>query len=87
MKNKIEENVILNSIIDELRRFERQDLYRCYYCNLYFNWNDADYNPEDQTYTCPFCRNTFDENELESVSLMDYIEDIFMAYKGDTNDE
>lgn len=84
---KEDEIVILNSIIDELRRFERQDLDRCYYCNLYFNWNDADYNLEDKTYTCHFCRNTFDESELESVSIMDYIKDIFMAYKGDTNDE
>ena len=87
MNKDLKEQIILSSIIDDLKKFEHKDLHQCPYCDEVFEWNDADYNPEDKTYTCPFCRNTFDESELESVSLMAYIEDIFMAYKGDTNDE
>ena len=87
MNKDLKEQSILSSIIDDLRKFEHKELHQCPYCDEVFEWNDADYNPEDKTYTCPFCRNTFDESELESVSLMAYIEDIFMAYKGDTNDE
>lgn len=87
MKNKFEENVILNSIIDELRKFEHKDMYQCPNCDLYFSWDDVDYNPEEGIYICPHCKEIIQEEDLQSVNLIDYIEDVFMTYKGEYKDE
>lgn len=74
MKNKIEENAILNSIIDELRRFERQDLYRCYYCSLYFNWDDLLTNAQGGFYAFAYVWNKTDNDlsEFGTISLQSF---------------
>ena len=37
---------------------------------------------EECTYTCNECLNLFDENELQEVTFLDYITEIFINYKG-----
>ena len=54
MNKDLKEQIILSSIIEDLRKFEHKDLYQCPYCDEVFEWNDVDYNPEEQAYTCPF---------------------------------
>jgi transcription elongation factor Elf1 len=80
MKTKFKEKLVLNSIIDDLKKFEHKELHQCPYCNEAFEWNDVDYNPEEQTYTCPICKQTFDENELQNVNFIDYIQETYLAY-------
>ncbi len=80
MNKDLKEQIILSSIIDDLRKFEHKDLHQCPYCDEVFEWNDVDYNAEEQAYTCPFCKETFDENELQSVTFVDYIQETYLAY-------
>ena len=87
MNKDLKEQIILSSLIDDLRKFEHKDLHQCPYCDEVFEWNDVDYNPEEQAYTCPFCKETFDENELQSVSFIDYIQEMFLAFQRSKNNE
>ena len=48
---------------------------------------ETNYNPEESTYTCPKCRQTFNENELLEVTLLDYITDLFITYKGEKEND
>ena len=76
-------NNILEEIKNDLQKFKHEDLKQCPYCSEFFEWDDVNYNPEESTYTCPICRETFDEKELQSVSFIDYIEEVFAVYKGE----
>lgn len=78
-------NNILEEIKNDLQKFKHQNLKQRPCCNEIHEWDDANYNPEEQTYTCPICRKTFDENELQSISFIDFIEEIFAVYKGVIN--
>lgn len=75
-------NNILEEIKSDLQKFKHEDLKQCPYCSEVFEWDDVNYNPEESTYICPICRETFDEKELQSVSFIDYIEEVFAVYKG-----
>ncbi len=87
MKKEIKEQIVLKEIVDDLKQLEHKNLHQCPYCDEVFEWNDVDYNPEEQTYTCPYCKQTFDENELQSVSFIDYIQEMFLAYQRSKNNE
>ena len=76
-------NNILEKIKKDIQKFKHQDLKQCPYCCEIFEWDDVNYNPEESTYICHICRETFDEKELQSVSFIDYIEEVFAVYKGE----
>lgn len=80
MNKELQEKITLNAIIEDLIKFKHKDLHQCPYCDETFEWNDADYNPEEQTYTCPVCRQNFDENELQNITFVDYIQETYLAY-------
>ena len=80
-------NNILEEIKNDLQKFKHENLKECPYCGEIFEWDDVNYNPEESTYTCKECRQTFDENELQQVTLLDYITDLFITYKGDRNND
>ena len=81
--NEFEEEILYETIKDELKKFRNSNLYKCSYCEKFIEWDDANYNPEESTYICHICRETFDEKELQSVSFIDYIEEVFAVYKGE----
>jgi transposase-like protein len=83
MNSEFERNVVLNEIADELSDFKSESLYQCPYCEKILKWDDVNYYPEESSYTCPKCLTTFNENELQTVSLITYIEEMFLRYKGD----
>ena len=87
MNKELQEKITLNSIIDDLKKFTHKYLHQCLYCDETFEWNDADYNPEEQTYTCPVCRQTFDETELQSVTFIDYIQETYLVYQRSKSNE
>lgn len=39
INKELQEKIILNSIIDDLRKFEHKDLHQCPYCDEVFEWN------------------------------------------------
>ena len=80
---KIFKNVVFDEIKNTLEKFTNKNLYQCPNCDCIDEWDDTYYNPEDSTYTCKKCMHTFNENELLEVTLLDYITDLFITYKGD----
>ena len=49
--NEFEEKVVYEAIKDELKKFRNNSLYRCPHCEKIIEWNDANYNPEESTFT------------------------------------
>lgn len=84
---KIFKDVVFDEIKNTLEKFTSKNLYQCPNCDCINEWDDTNYNPEESTYTCKECRQTFDENELQQVTLLDYITDLFITYKGDRNND
>lgn len=60
----------------DLEAYYKGYVYRCPECGEVIGWDDAQYNEEDATYTCQQCENTFDESDLEALSLWDYFDDV-----------
>lgn len=87
MNNQLLKNVIFNEITNELDNFKNENLYQCQHCGKIFEWNDVDYNPEENSYTCPECRTTFNEEELQNASVIDYIEEWYLTYKGEEQND
>ena len=81
MIREIEQKDLLNTIKDELKNYVGIKTYRCPLCEKTFEWDDANYYPEDNTYTCPCCRTTIDEVDLLEVNVCELFEDMFIAYK------
>lgn len=79
--NEFEEEVIFNAIKNELKNFRNNNLYRCSCCEKIIEWDDANYNPEEETYTCQKCKHTLNESELEALSIYELIEEMFLAFK------
>ena len=79
--NEFEEKVVYEAIKVELKKFRNNSLYRCPNCETIVEWNDANYNPEESTYTCPKCKDTFEESYLESLSMFEILEEMFIAFK------
>lgn len=61
------------SIVYEIEAYCDRRIYRCPNCGEKIEWNDDNYDLEDSEYICPHCGKTFDENELESLSIADYL--------------
>ena len=74
-------NNILEEIKNDLQKFKHEDLKQCPYCSEVFEWDDVNYNPEESAYSCQKCKHTFNENELEALSIFDIIEEMFIAFK------
>lgn len=85
MNLDLQKEIIIKELKDDLTQFTNKDLYECSCCGYIFSWNDANYNPEKCTYTCENCRQTFDETELQNVSVLDYVEDMYLSYKVNKN--
>lgn len=83
MNKEFKRNVLITEITNELCDFKNDNLYQCPNCEKIFEWDDVNYNPEESSYTCPKCRTTFNENGLQNVSVIDYIEEIYLTYKGE----
>jgi len=79
--NEFEEKVVYEAIKDELKKFRNNSLYRCPHCEKIIEWNDANYNPEESTYTCQKCKDTFEESALEALSMFEILEEMFIAFK------
>jgi len=79
--NEFEEKIIFEAIKEELKKFRNNSLYRCPDCEKIIEWDDTNYNPEEGTYTCPKCKTTYNESELEALSMYDIIEEMFLAFK------
>ena len=77
-----QKNVVLSEIKNTLEKFTNKNLYECPCCECINEWDYKNYNPEECTYTCNECLNLFDENELQEVTFLDYITEIFINYKG-----
>ena len=64
------------AIADELEAIADAKLYKFPYCGEWIDWDDSQYDDENATYTCPLCNETFDEEDLTSVSMYDYFDDM-----------
>lgn len=62
------------AIADKLEAIADSKLYKCPECGEWIEWNDNQYDDENATYTCTECNATFDESDLEAVSMYDYFE-------------
>ena len=72
MENKHDKHC--KAIADKLEAIADGRLYKCPECGEWIEWNDNQYDDENAIYTCPECSATFDESELETVSMYDYFE-------------
>ena len=84
--NEFEEEIVYETIKDELKKFRNSNLYKCPYCEKFIEWDDANYNPEESAYSCQKCKHIFNENELEALSIFDIIEEMFIAFKEKYNE-
>lgn len=61
------------SIATEIEAYNESRMYRCPECGAMIEWDDDCYDMEEGTYTCPQCETTFDEDELQALSIHDYL--------------
>lgn len=61
------------SIAIEIEAYNESRMYRCPECGAMIEWDDDCYDSEESTYTCPQCETTFDEDELQALSIHDYL--------------
>src|SRR5574344_3118081 len=59
----------------EIEHYTEDGWYKCPLCGGIIEWNDEFYDSNEGTYTCPHCEETFDENELEALSIYEYFND------------
>lgn len=64
-------------IAKELEAYADGTVYRCPECGEVIRWNNSQYNDDDATYTCQHCGETFDESDLEALSVYDFIADAY----------
>lgn len=64
---------LCKSIVNEIEAYCDRRMYRCPDCGEILEWSDDDYDLEESAYTCPHCGKTFDEDELDALSLYDYL--------------
>ena len=65
------------NIAKDLEAYASGNLYRCPECGEVIEWDNDQYNEETVAYTCQECDTTFEEHELEALSLYDYFEDCY----------
>lgn len=78
--NSKEKEIVLNEIIKTFQEFKHKSLVRCPNCEKVIEWQDANYNPAESIYTCPKCLHEINEYEFEQISIVDYLEEIYLAY-------
>lgn len=64
-------------IAKELEAYADGTAYRCPECGEVIRWSNEQYNDDEGTYTCDCCRASFDESDLESLSVLDFIQDAY----------
>ena len=65
------------SIAMGLEAYANGEIYRCPECGEIITFDNEQYDEEAGTYTCQECDETFEEYELEALSLYDYFDDVF----------
>lgn len=83
---EIYKKIVFDEIRETLDKFTSKSLYQCPCCEKIIEWDDANYYPDENSYTCPECMHSFDEDALQEITLLDYIEELFLRYKGDRNE-
>ena len=83
MKDDFEQSIILNQIIEEMKQFKNARILRCPNCQKILEWDDANFNPEDNTFICQHCRYTDDESNFERIDLCDYVAEIYLTFRGE----
>ena len=68
-----ENQEICKRIAEEIESYCENKMKRCPQCEEKIEWDDAQYNPHNGEYTCPICGGKFDESELETLSVYDYL--------------
>ena len=69
-------------IAQEIEQFAAGELYRCPHCGEFHTWEEYEETEHENAdgitcYTCPYCDEEIEENELEQASLYDYFNDVF----------
>ena len=59
-------------IAEEIESFCGKNKYRCPICGEIIEWDDANYDPEEATYSCQFCMSNYAEGNLEAVGIEDF---------------
>lgn len=88
MKNYETIRANCKSIAEEIESFCGKNKYRCPVCGAIIEWDDANYNPENDSYTCNRCITTFEEANLEAVGVEDFFfkrECVHTIYRMDSN--
>ncbi len=73
MSNEEHNKNICKNIANEIEAYNEHRMYRCPECGEVIEWNDDCYDLEESTFTCPRCEATFDEDELQALSIYDYL--------------
>lgn len=60
------------AIADDLYKIANGDMYKCPECGEMIPWSNAQYSDETNMYTCQHCHDTYDADELEPYSILDY---------------
>ena len=72
-----ENREMCKNIAMDLEAYASGEMYRCPECGEIITFNNDQLNNEEGLYTCQECNATFEEHELESLSLYDYFDDVF----------
>ena len=64
---------LCKSIAQEIEAYCEMRMYLCPDCREIFEWNNDDYDLEENEYSCPHCGKTIDADELEALSIYDYL--------------
>ena len=62
-------------IAEELEQYAAEKMYRCPECGEVIPWSNAQYSNETNLYTCQSCHDTFDADDLEALSIFDFLKD------------
>lgn len=74
----------------ELENYCTDGYYKCPKCGELICWDNEEYDEYENEYTCPHCKEKFDSDELEAVSIYEYFSDneIYnLEYRVDGNKE
>ena len=82
--NEFEEKVVYEAIKDEFKSLETIVYTDVHTVKKIIEWNDANYNPEESTYNCQKCKDTFEESEFEALSMFEILEEMFIAFRENT---
>lgn len=73
-------------IAETLEAYVNNDMYRCPECGEETRWSNDQFDTDTDTYSCPHCGCTFDECDLEALSVYDYLADVLdVEYRIDSD--